>query len=315
MPYVTPAQVQAAKQIDLLTYLQRNDPDQLVRLSADTYCTREHDSLKISNGKWHWFSRGIGGKTALDYLIKVQNYPFPQAVSTVLGQTAEMPPVFCVPKPKPPKKLMLPEANENADQVVHYLKSRGIDSEIIQHCLDHGLLYESLPYHNAVFVGYDLSGKPRYASLRGTGGGFKGEVSGSDKHYSFSLPGRAESRAVHVFEAAIDALSYATLLKMTGRDWRQDTLLSLAGVHKAKFDGYVPQALDRYLQDHPASETLLLHLDNDEVGRAATQAILNSLGKWYRVVDSPPPSGKDVNDYLLERIEKRHQPNEKSQNR
>ena len=70
MPYVTPAQVQAAKQIDLLTYLQRNEPDQLVRLSADTYCTREHDSLKISNGKWHWFSRGIGGKTALDDVVQ-----------------------------------------------------------------------------------------------------------------------------------------------------------------------------------------------------------------------------------------------------
>ena len=46
--------------------------DKLVRVSGSTYCTREHDSLKIFNGKWHWFSRGIGGRNALDYLVKVK---------------------------------------------------------------------------------------------------------------------------------------------------------------------------------------------------------------------------------------------------
>ena len=72
MGYVTPEQIAQAKEWDLLTYLQRYDPHQLVHVGGSTYCTREHDSLKISNGKWNWFSRKIGGKTALDYLIKVQ---------------------------------------------------------------------------------------------------------------------------------------------------------------------------------------------------------------------------------------------------
>ena len=31
------------------------------------YTTRTHDSLKISNGKWMWWSKGIGGKTELPY--------------------------------------------------------------------------------------------------------------------------------------------------------------------------------------------------------------------------------------------------------
>lgn len=59
--------------MDLLTYLQNYEPQELIHVSGGTYCTREHDSLKISNGKWNWFSRGIGGKTALDYLIKVKD--------------------------------------------------------------------------------------------------------------------------------------------------------------------------------------------------------------------------------------------------
>ena len=60
----------------MLTYLQTYEPQELVHFGGSTYCTREHDSLKISNGKWCWFSRGIGGCSALDYLIKVKEMPF-----------------------------------------------------------------------------------------------------------------------------------------------------------------------------------------------------------------------------------------------
>lgn len=46
MAYFTPEDIQQAKQLDLLTYLQIYEPDQLVKVSGDTYCTRDHDSLK-----------------------------------------------------------------------------------------------------------------------------------------------------------------------------------------------------------------------------------------------------------------------------
>ena len=38
--------------IYLLTYLRRFEPEELVHIGGDTYATRTHDSLKISNGKW-----------------------------------------------------------------------------------------------------------------------------------------------------------------------------------------------------------------------------------------------------------------------
>ncbi len=57
-------------------------------------CTREHDSLKISNGMWFWFSRGIGGKSALDYLIKVKGHTLPEAVNMINGRTVSQQPVF-----------------------------------------------------------------------------------------------------------------------------------------------------------------------------------------------------------------------------
>lgn len=47
------------------------------------FSTREHDSLKISNGKWMWWPRGFGGVSALDYLIKVKDIPFTEAMKMI----------------------------------------------------------------------------------------------------------------------------------------------------------------------------------------------------------------------------------------
>lgn len=84
MPYIAPEVITEAKRMDLLTYLREYEPGELVKFSSNTYTTRTHDSLKISNGKWMWWSRGIGGKSALDYLIKVREMDFVEAVQTIM---------------------------------------------------------------------------------------------------------------------------------------------------------------------------------------------------------------------------------------
>ena len=72
MPYLSKEQIAAAREMDLLTYLRRFAPEELVPIGGSTYATRTHDSLKISNGKWCWWSHNIGGKNALDYLTEVE---------------------------------------------------------------------------------------------------------------------------------------------------------------------------------------------------------------------------------------------------
>ena len=97
---------------------------------------------------------------------------------------------------------------------------------------------------------------------------------------------------------------------MKGRDWHQDALLSLAGVFKRKREGVVPLALSQYLQDHPNTNTLYLHLDNDEVGRDAAVGIMDGLGGKYTVLNRPPPYGKDVNDTLQRQLGLTHRKEE-----
>ena len=111
-PYVQidPDVLERVRQIDLLSYLREFEPSNLVKVkgTSNVYCTAEHDSLKISNGKWYWWSRGFGGYSALDYLIKVKEYDFVEAVEILTGQTMadwKPPPT---PKKDEPKVLLLP---------------------------------------------------------------------------------------------------------------------------------------------------------------------------------------------------------------
>ena len=151
MGYVTREMIDRAKEMDLLTYLQTYEPQELVHFGGSTYCTREHDSLKISNGKWCWFSRGIGGRTALDYLIKVKEVPFTEAVERIVGRAAERPPISNAhQQPEQTKTLLLPQVSRCAAHAIEYLHSRGIDYELIDLCIRTGRLYESYPHHNVV---------------------------------------------------------------------------------------------------------------------------------------------------------------------
>ena len=302
MPYLDNEVIEKAREVDLLSYLKEHEPGNLVRLSGDNYCTREHDSLKISNGKWYWFSRGFGGYHALEYLTKVKEMPFIQAVELLTGMSASRPITCEKPKERPPKKLLMPVLSSTTDQVKRYLMRRGIDPEIIDYGIRKSLIFETEKYHNAVFVGYDTKGIARYAAMRSTFTAYKGDITGSDKHFSFSFSGSKESVDLHLFEAAIDLLSYATLLKMDGKDWQKDALLSLAGVFQTKRKDVLPVALEQYLKDHPGVKTIHLHLDNDEVGRGAASGIMGALAGKYKVLDEPPDCGKDVNDALLIRL-------------
>lgn len=305
MTYIAPEVITEAKRMDLLTYLREYEPGELVKFSSNTYTTRTHDSLKISNGKWMWWSRGIGGKSALDYLIKVRGMDFVQAVQTIMGNGSVNFPTCENIKSYEEQPLLLPEKSPTTDVVFDYLFGRGIDYEIINHCLEQELIIESLPYHNAVFIGYDESKEPKYAAYRATNQSrIMGDCTGSKKQYSFRLTAE-NTGEVHLFECAIDLLSYATLMKLEGKDWRQFNLVSLAGVYSPKQkieDSKVPVTLGRLLEKDKTIRRIVLHLDNDIAGRKATKALQTILSDKYEVVDDPPQYGKDVNDFLCKRL-------------
>ena len=308
MSYISPELVNKAQQVDLLTYLKNNEPDELVYISGDNYCTRTHDSLKISNGLWNWFSKGVGGKNAIDYLIKVKGYTFLDAVEKIIGNGNI---TVASSKSKNVKKncnksIIIPEKSDNSNAVKEYLINRGIDEEIVKECINNNLIYQEKGTDNVVFVGYDNCNNIKYAGIRATNETrYMRDATGSDKVYSFRLLSNTNNVTLHVFESAIDLLSYATLLKLKGLDYKNENLISLSGVYqpaKVIEQSKVPVAIKEYLNENNKIKNIALHFDKDNAGRNATKALHFVLPNKYNVIDLPVPIGKDVNDYLCYKL-------------
>ena len=201
-----------------------------------------------------------------------------------------------VPQPKPisrKQEFSLPPRNADDRRVFAYLRKRGIAPQVIRQFLNSGLLYEDAEHHNCVFVGKNSAGQAKYAGLRGTydrdGKGFRGDVTGSDKHISFALPYDRSSDQVFVFEAPIDLMSYLTL----HRD--MVNAVALCGL----YDG----ALQAYLQAHPEIRRIALCLDADEPGEKAAQQLQEKYQlQGYAVTVEKPRCGKDWNEYLQRKI-------------
>lgn len=303
MGYVPPEIVEEIKKMDLITYLKNYEPDELVKDSRTQYSMKSHSSLKMSNGYWNYFNGGIGGKNAVDYVEKMLGYKFPDSIEYILKKMNGRVPVY-VPQPvkRNDVQLILPEKNENNFKVKQYLKSRGIDEEIIQKCIENNLIYEEKHYHNVVFLGYDEVGNVKYAGCRSTNESkFKNDATGSNKSYSFRLESKEKTDTIYIFEGAIDLLSFASFFKLYGQKWEDKTMISLAGVYQpAKIieQSKVPTAIQNYLDKHSEVKEIVLCLDNDEAGRNATKALQIVLSDKYKVVDKPPRFCKDYNEYL-----------------
>lgn len=154
-------------------------------------------------------SRGIGGKSALDYLIKVRGMDFVQAVQTIMGNGSVSFPTCENIKSYEEQPLLLPEKSPTAEWYLLPFR-RWIDYEIINHCLEQELIIESLPYHNAVFIGYDENKEPKYAAYRATNQSrIMGDCTGSKKQYSFRLTAE-NTGEVHLLSVLLILLSYAT---------------------------------------------------------------------------------------------------------
>ena len=301
---VSKAEIERARELDLLTYLQTYEPHELVRISSAVYSIRSHDSLKISNGKWFQWSTGVGGVSALDYLVKVQGMDFVSAVLRVLECTRYATPTKTyTPKRAKPTDFVLPAPYENNDRVAAYLTGRGLSKDLLNMYFNMGLVYEDRQ-HNCVFVGFDKDTVPRYAMLRSSdpSSTFLREVEGSDKRYSFSAP-HSGSKTLFVFESAIDCLSFIELQRMENPLRKPDNYLSLSGVYRPRNGeaADLPAALNEYLLRNGGIRHIALCLDNDDAGVKAAMAICAAMPDKYTAELLPPPSGKDYNEQLMMR--------------
>ena len=283
--FYTQEQIDRANRADIADFL-RTQGETLER-AGNEYRWKRHDSLTVRENKWYRHSQSKGGGP-IDFVMEFYGRSFTEAVQLLTGELGEGKPEQTAPPPL--SDFRLPPRSPDPGQVKRYLtEARRIDEDVTGFFLSTGDIYEEAAHHNAVFVGRDESGVPRYAHQRGTAGSFRLDVKGSDKAFNFCY--RGEGEKLFVFEAPVDLLSFLCLFK---KDWQKHSYLSLGGVGE--------KALVRFLSDRPSVKTIYLCLDSDEAGNEACSRIAKLTPEGL-TVHRLVPLFKDWNEVLQRRAE------------
>ena len=280
----TQAQIDKANAVDLEKFL-RAQGETLVR-SGKEYRWKAHDSLTVCGNKWFRHSQSKGG-FPVDFVMEFYGKSFPEAVQLLTGETGEAQPEA---DPAPSPAFRLPLRNVTNANVLNYLtQERKLSPSLVNFFIAVGDIYEDAAHHNAVFVGRDADGHPRYASSRGIQEKFRQDLAGAEKAFSFAH--RGTDKQLLVFEAPIDLLSFIELFP---KNWQQHSYLALGGVSA--------KALQQFLSERPDMERVFLCLDSDKAGEDACKRLAALLPETMSVTRIQPCM-KDWNDVLVHRTE------------
>jgi len=258
---------QSAREVNLADYFLQSGYT-TERHGAEVY-VKEFPGLTVNEntGKWYNHYEGIGGRNAVDCLVKVCEYDFKQAVYELTGRdvtdvsTSEIPqkarPQFTSPpknsqsiesEKSPVKALRMPERAEHMRRVFAYLcKERKIPAHIVEELAHAKLLYQSseefkttvngipqtIKNSNAVFVHTNESGDAIGGEVQGLNSfkRYKGVVAGTNNSAFMFTPNPAESgkhKIAYLFESAIDLMSFYAFCKP--EKMQGVTLVSMAGL-------------------------------------------------------------------------------------
>ena len=210
--YYTQEQIDRANQADIVSFLQ-SQGEQLTR-AGNEYRWKRHDSLTVRGNKWYRHSQSKGGGP-VDFVMEFYGKSFTEAVEMLTGEKGAAPPPDR-PIPAPFSDFRLPPRSTDNRTARNYLTAaRRIDEDVTGFFFASGDIYEDATHHNAVFVGRDESGIPRYAHQRGTAGSFRLDVKGSDKAFNFCY--RGDGERLFVFEAPIACYLFSVCSKRTGK--------------------------------------------------------------------------------------------------
>ena len=278
--YYTQEQIDRANQADLVLFLQsQGEP---LERAGQEYRWKRHDSLTVRGNKWYRHSQSKGGGP-VDFVMEFFGKSFTEAVELLTGEKGAAPPQDS------PQFRLPPRSPDNRTARNYLTAARCIDEDVAGFFFASGDIYEDAAHHNAVFVGRDEDGIPRYAHSKGTAGNFRLDVKGSDKAFNFCY--RGEGDRLFVFEAPVDLLAFLCLFK---KEWQKQSYLSLGGVGE--------KALLRFLSDRPNIKTVYLCLDSDEAGNDACSRLVKLMPEGY-TVHRLIPLFKDWNEVLQHRAE------------
>ncbi len=152
--HFTEGQKQTARQTDIAELLRRQG--QTLKRSGSEYEWKDGSAKVTVRGNLWFHQYDHEGGDAIDFVRRFMGKSYPEAVEFLLsgcgGSLTLSPPI----QRQPPKPFVLPEKNEDMRRVYAYLlRCRGLNRDVVNVFAQKNMIYESAPYHNAIFVGYD----------------------------------------------------------------------------------------------------------------------------------------------------------------
>lgn len=247
---------------------------------GDQYRVAGFSGLIIKDNIWYHHSQSKGGN-AIDLIMYLENLSFVNALNSINKNS-----------------ILINDFDSDFNFAEDYL--------ICQRHIDKSLVYDLIATHlikqahknKVCFLGYenqgDLtnSGSIECISWRSTTDHKRGEFTGSDKAYSFSIPDYDQKKERHIIlaEGPIDVLSIACLEnRKHNHGYYQTYKIALCGTSHLKITERI-----KNLKPNRIS----LALDNDPAGQTATKIIYDELSKFYptKIINYQK---KDPNELLV----------------
>lgn len=291
--------------IKISTYIHftKEQREQARRTDLANFLISKGEKVKKSGSEYEWLDgsqkvtiRGYlwyhqyeqKGGDAIDFVRRFYNKDYAEAVEMLLnGNGGQI--IISLPIEKEYKPFTLPPRYDRMSRVFSYLLlTRCIDKDVLYEFVRRKMIYESADYHNAVFVGYDSSGKPCHAHKRGTvtSNSYRGNVAGSQPEFSFHWYGTSDR--IYLFEAPIDMLSFISMHK---ENWQEHSYAASCSVSD--------RVLFQCLKDNPNIKNVFLCFDNDEAGQTANKRIAEKLNSMNIQNEILIPNYKDWNEDLI----------------
>lgn len=288
--HFTEEDIAVANNVDLVQFL-KSQGETLLKSGKDMRWARNHSVTVRGNQYFEW--EKMEGGYPIQFLKQYYQYGFQEAMEILLSFENDSDKTIRKKNPEIKKEFELPLRNNNMNRVYGYLlNTRFLDKDVLDRFVKLNMVYEDVPYHNVVFVGYDEHGVARHAHKRTTytkaRKQYRGNVESSDPNYSFHYTG--DDDRVYVFEAPIDMLSYISLNK---EGWDKHSYVALNGLGI--------KSLEKLLELNTGIDKVYLCFDHDIAGMEGAERTLDLLRKKGMMdVTIILPKNKDFNEDLKE---------------
>ncbi|UOQ95070.1 DUF3991 and toprim domain-containing protein [Halobacillus shinanisalinarum] len=294
--HVSAEQVEIARNVDLLDYLQRKGEP--LKKEGSYYRHQKHDSLVIKDQMYAWNSRDEKGAGVINFAKMFYGMSFPEAVQDLNRQGYRMKTVE-QEKPKQPYQYSYQyEVNDKTEVKDYLTKERKIHPKIVEWLYQKDLIAQD-KLGNVIFK-WKQQGDIVGADRQGTtpmkdGRMFKKIDKNSHGSAGFSID-IGKPNSIYFFESPIDALSYWSIKKEKLQNTR---LVSMSGLKRQT----MIDEMKRMGKENHTIRHITFCTDNDRAGREFANKYHRLMNKNISAIDLSKQ--KDWNEELKKNYEEK----------